>query len=284
MGWPKESRHCDGISILSGTVLKRMMSDHMEYLNELNFKLSYDKFLKVCGLQSPSELIILMNKEVGAIQNVPQIEDVKEIELIPSERPGEITIITLKRFECIDVLDQDEVDEEDINEDDYFVSDQVLASMINQVVIKPGFVAPVTLKIHTKTPYKTDKWCLAHKNINFGSAIVKSEDKKVTELIKKRINKVKQCQVSRQIVQVSSTASISLIQVKVLNPLDSDVVLNMGDEIASVMLEKEPSPDDPLCKTYSQIKAEALKSVTGDAKESEEQTGEKQVEKAKPQL
>ena len=282
--WPKESRHCDGISILSGTVLKRMMSDHMEYLNELNFKLSYDKFLKVCGLQSPSELIISMNKEVGAIQNVPQIEDVKEIELIPSERPGEITIITLKRFECIDVLDQDEVDEEDINEDDYFVSDQVLASMINQVVIKPGFVAPVTLKIHTKTPYKTDKWCLVHKNINFGSAIVKSEDKKVTELLKKRINKVKQCQVSRQIVQVSSTASISLIQVKVLNPLDSDVVLNIGDEIASVMLEKEPSPDDPLCKTYSQIKAEALKSVTGDAKESEEQTGEKQVEKAKPQL
>ena len=58
----------------------------------------------------------------------------------------------------------------------------------------------------------------------------------------------------------------------------------MGDEIATVMLEKEPSPDDPLCKTYSQIKAEALKSVIGDAKESEKQAEEKQVEKANPKL
>ena len=289
--WPKESRHCDGISILSGNVLKKMISDHMEYLNELNFKLSFNKFLSVCGLQSPSEMIISSNKEISAIRDVPQVENVKEIELVPSERPGEITIITLKRFECIDVLDQDEVEEEDINEDDYFVSDQVVASLVNQVVIKPGFVASVTLKISTTTPYKIEKWCLVHKNINFGTAIVKSEDKQVTELLKKRIAKVKQCQVSRQIVQVSSirdqlsTASVSLIQVKVLNPLDSDVVLNIGDEIASVRLEKEPSPDDPLCKTYSQIKAEALKSVKGNDEEFDELlAADKNLDKATPKL
>jgi hypothetical protein len=194
-------------------------------------------------------------------------------------------------FECIDVLDQDEVEEEDINEDDYFVSDQVQASLISQVVIKPGFVASVTLKIQTTAPYKMEKWCLVHKNINFGSAIVKSEDKKVTELMKKRIAKVKQCRVSRQIVQVTSIrdqlsmAPVSLIQVKVLNPLDTDVVLNMGDEIALVRLEKEPSPDDPLFKAYSQIKAEALKSVKCNAEESVEQkAGDKQLDKAMPKL
>ena len=31
------------------------------------------------------------------------------VELCPSDRPGEVTIVTLKRFECIDVMDVDEV-------------------------------------------------------------------------------------------------------------------------------------------------------------------------------
>jgi hypothetical protein len=32
------------------------------------------------------------------------------VELQPSDRPGEVTIVTLKRFECIEVADLDEVE------------------------------------------------------------------------------------------------------------------------------------------------------------------------------
>merc|ERR1719270_2144831 len=67
---------------------------------------------------------------------------------------------------------------------------------------------------------------------------------------------------------MSQVEEVNTIQVKVLNPLDADLVLNMGDDIALVRIEREVSPDDPQGKTYSQIKAEALKSVqTAEGKE-----------------
>ena len=279
--WPKESRHCDGVSILSGSVMKKMMNDYTDYLNEMSLKLSYNKFLKVCGLQSPTEMMISSNTEISTIskQGHSGKKDIVEIELKPSDRPGEITIITLKRFECIDVLDVDEVEEEGINEDDYFESDQIKAAVLTQVTIKPGFVSSVILKIQSPVTNKKDKWCLVHKNLQFGAMLVKAEDKSLNEAQKKRVSKVQQCQVSRQIVQISTSMKpvkdnmsqveeVNTIQVKVLNPLDADLVLNMGDDIALVRIEREVSPDDPQGKTYSQIKAEALKSVqTSEGKE-----------------
>ena len=259
--WPRESRHCDGISVLSGTVLRKMMADYTEYLNDMNLKLSYSKFLKVCGLLSPAELMVSMKSEVAAVAATTQsaASGAKELELKPSDRPGEITIITLKRFECIDVPDVDEVEEEGINEDDYFSDAQCPALVRSEKTIKPGFVDKVILKVTTdKKP--NNKWCLVHKNTNFGAAIIKSEDKSVNEEQKKRINKAKQCQVSRQIVQIQYRHS-TVITVKILNPLDSDLVLHAGDEVAMVRIEKDASPGDPMCKTYSQIKEEALNSA-----------------------
>ena len=65
---------------------------------------------------------------------------------------------------------------------------------------------------------------------------------------------------SRQIVQIQYSHS-TVITVKILNPLDSDLVLHAGDEVAVVRIEKDASPGDPMCKTYSQIKEEALNSA-----------------------
>merc|ERR1719211_552562 len=211
-----------------------MMADYTEYLNDMNLKLSYSKFLNVCGLLSPLELMVSMKNEVAAVAATTQsaASGAKELELKPSDRPGEITIITLKRFECIDVPDVDEVEEEGINEDDYFSDAQCPALVRSETTIKPGFVDKVILKVTTdKKP--NNKWCLVHKNTNFGAAIIKSEDKSVNEEQKKRINKAKQCQVSRQIVQIQYRHS-TVITVKILNPLDSDLVLHAGDEVAMV--------------------------------------------------
>ena len=65
--WPKEERHCDGISILSGSVIKRMVSDYTDYLNEMNLEFSIRKFLKVCGLRTVSEMIISFREEMKTI-------------------------------------------------------------------------------------------------------------------------------------------------------------------------------------------------------------------------
>ena len=274
-GWPRESRHCDGISILSGSILKKLMTDFINYLNDESLKLSYDKFLKVCGLQSPSEMMVGLNKEISAIANKvnPKRNDCNEIELYPSDRPAETTIITLKRFECIDVLDVDEVEEEGIQEDDYFSAEQVVAGLISPVKIKPGHVVSVALKLNYMTEVDMrGKWCLVHKNIHFGSSIIKAEDKDANTDNKKRISHAKQCQVSRQIVQINSSKKpnkdsmskfemIHITSVKILNPSDSEIVLEVGDDVALVRVEKEANPDDPKAKTYSQIKSEAIQSV-----------------------
>merc|ERR1712083_1030310 len=88
--------------------------------------------------------------------------------------------------------------------DDYFESHQSPAAVLTQVTIKSGFVSPVILKIQSSVTNKKGKWCLVHKNLQFGAMLVKAEDKTVNEAQKKRVTKIQQCQVSRQIVQIST--------------------------------------------------------------------------------
>merc|ERR1711915_728694 len=73
-----------------------------------------------------------------------------------------------------------------------------------------------------------------------------------------RIDKINKCEIERQIVKItkitqkitkithkpvknsiSTCSEVNSIQVKVLNPLDSDVTLEVGDDIASVKIEKD---------------------------------------------
>jgi len=280
--WPKEPRHCDGISILSGSVLKKMIKDYTEYLYDLSFKFSINKFLKVCGLRSVDEMFNSFKEEIHDINCRTDLDknDVKELELRPSDRPGEITIITLKRFECIEVLDMDEVEEEGINEDDYFVTEGNKAYVTSKSVIKPGFVVSVPMKLQGSTDLtkndeqtitsKKGSWSLVSKNIEFGENKDKDEANEEGECEEnlKRIKVTCKCEISRQIVQISRTLKpvkddmsmceeVNVILVKVLNPLDVDLVLDVGDEIAVVKLEKEVDENDPETKTYSRIKLEA---------------------------
>eukprot|EP00092_Neocalanus_flemingeri_P030045 GFUD01032620.1.p1 GENE.GFUD01032620.1~~GFUD01032620.1.p1 ORF type:complete len:2235 (+),score=576.38 GFUD01032620.1:40-6744(+) len=275
--WPKEPRHCDGISILSGSVLKKMIKDYTEYLNDLNFKFSMYKFLKVCGLRTVSEMFSSFKEEIQETNCTMDMDrnDVMELELRPSDRPGEITIVTLKRFECIEVLDMDEVEEEGINEDDYFVNEENVAYVTSKTIIKPGFVIAVTMKLRGSTDFaivndhtKTEKgnWSLVSKCSTFGEN-QECEDGECEENMK-RIKVASKCEISRQIVQItrslkpvkdnmSKCEEVHTIQVKVLNPLDVELVLDVGDEVAMVKLEKVVDPNDPDTKTYSQIKMEA---------------------------
>ena len=293
--WPKEQRHCDGISALSGTILKKMTMDYTDYLNEMNLNLSHNKLLAACGLQNVIETRREMADQIDAIKKLQALpnKDIKELELKPSDRPGEITIITLKRFECIDVLDVDEVEEEGIKEEDYFEEESLSSVVLSKVTIKQGHLVPITVRLSNSQDNvnKKDKWCLVHKNIHFGASFVKSEDKSLAAEQKKRIDSARQCQVSRQIVQISTSQKpvrdsmsvceeINVVQIKVLNPfLDRDLILDAGDDIALVRLEKAASPEDPNFKTFSQIKEEALRvSSNHDQSLEEGEVGEETVD------
>eukprot|EP00090_Calanus_glacialis_P001028 TRINITY_DN10736_c0_g1_i4.p1 TRINITY_DN10736_c0_g1~~TRINITY_DN10736_c0_g1_i4.p1 ORF type:complete len:2067 (+),score=620.98 TRINITY_DN10736_c0_g1_i4:267-6467(+) len=274
--WPKEPRHCDGISILSGSVLKKMVRDYTEYLNDLSLNFSMIKFLKVCGLRTVSEMMSSFKDEIEDTNCRTDLDrnDVKELELRPSDRPGEITIVTLKRFECFEVLDMDEVEEEGINEDDYFANEGNKAYVTSKTVIKPGFVVSVSMKLHalslTDPNKKKRDWTLVSKNSAFGESLDKTEANEEGECEEnlKRIKQASKCEISRQIVKITRTFKpvkddmskcdeINVIQVKVLNPLDFDMVLDVGDELAVVKLEKKVDIDNPDTKSYSEIKLEA---------------------------
>merc|ERR1712106_1320029 len=56
---------------------------------------------------------------------------------------------------------------------------------------------------------------------------------------------------------MSNCEEINVIQVKVLYPLDFDMVLEVGDELALDKLEKEVDLNNPDSKSYSDIKLEA---------------------------
>merc|ERR1711970_789141 len=87
---------------------------------------------------------------------------------------------TLKRFECIEVLDMDEVDEEGIKEEDYFANEGNVAYVVSKTVIKPGFVVPISMKLHisasTENNTKIKDWCLVSKNTAFGEEVGENEN------------------------------------------------------------------------------------------------------------
>merc|ERR1712130_468461 len=143
-------------------------------------------------------------------------------------------------------------EEEGINEDDYFEKDGLGAEVITSTVIKPGFVVSVNMKIKnkTKTPdciHSKYNWTLVSKNDFFGVAKIEVEEGELDS--KERIEKVKKCTISRQIVQVKRTLKpfkndmakceeINVIQIKILNPLDVDINLEVGDQVAIAKPEK----------------------------------------------
>merc|ERR1712228_1078639 len=92
-------------------------------------------------------------------------------ELLPSDRPGEVTIVTLKRFECIDVMDIDEVEEEGIEEDDYFMTRNMQGILVDEEIsIKSGFVSTMVVELlELQTIEKYGEHVLISKNPDFGS-------------------------------------------------------------------------------------------------------------------
>ena len=246
--WPREERHSDGVSLLSGAVLKKMLNDYTEFLNNQELKLSYQKFLVVCGLKSLRDVV---SNESQFCKERSDLH-IKELELRHSDMPDEITIVTLKRFECIDVLDVDEVEEEGIKEEEYFETDGTVGTVIKDQTIKPGFVKTVELKFQDLSK-ANGCWSLVSKSLHFGMTIVKQEHQKKSDA-SKRILQARKCEISRQIVPITKRNDGSVIKVKVLNPSDSILQLAEGDDIALVQLEKEAEASN---KTYTQLKEEA---------------------------
>ena len=305
--WPREPRHTDGVAVLAGGILKKLISDYTDYIqDELKAKFSLAKFLNNCGLKSVPELEVDLAEAVkkGKAMSIMKERDkaeVTELELLPSDRPAETTIVILKRFLCFEVDDMDDVEEEGINEDDYFESAGMVVSVEEKVVIKPGFINPVKMKIVTNSEEVIDTsdrdsmaaflqrgfrgWTLVSKNEVFGgpadAVIVKEEGEEGVK--QKRVLQAKRCGIARQILQVSrelrpvegmegKSKEELLVTVKVLNPTDVDLVVDVGDEVALAKLEKGANPEKPDMKTYSQIKAEA----EDEAKKKEEEELEKE--------
>ena len=305
--WPREPRHTDGVAVLSGGILKKLISDYTDYIqDELKAKFSLTKFLNNCGLRSVPELELDLAEAVkkGKAMSIMKERDkaeVTELELLPSDRPAETTIVILKRFLCFEVDDMDDVEEEGINEDDYFESEGLAVTVEERVVIKPGFINPVKMKIVINSEEIIDTsdrdsmaaflqrgfrgWTLVSKNEIFGgpadAVVVKEEGEEGVK--QKRVLQAKRCGITRQILQVSrelrpvegmegKSKEELLVTVKVLNPTDVDLVVDVGDEVALAKLEKGANPEKPDMKTYSQIKAEA----EDEAKKKEEEELEKE--------
>ena len=305
--WPREPRHTDGVAVLAGGILKKLISDYTDYIqDELKAKFSLTKFLTNCGLRSVPELEVDLAEAVkkGKALSIMKERDkaeVTELELLPSDRPAETTIVILKRFLCFEVDDMDDVEEEGINEDDYFESEGLVVVVEEKVAIKPGFINPVKMKIVTSSEEIIDTsdsesmaaflqrgfrgWTLVSKNEIFGgpadAVVVKEEGEEGVK--QKRVLQAKRCGITRQILQVSRELSPIdgeegksreelLVTVKVLNPTDTDLLVDVGDEVALAKLEKGANPEKPDKKTYSQIKAEAEDA----AKKKEEEELEKE--------
>ena len=262
--WPKEVSHKDGIASLSDNCVKKLISEISVYLEKNNLTLLKEEFFQACGFKEFS----VVRKELDSeklkdqcSQNVTG-ENTKSVELLPSDRPGEVTIVTLKRFECIDVMDLDEVEEEGIEEDHYFQSETVSASLVEDVTIKPGFVATVAMNIgEFDENLKYGNYVLVAKNVSFADASYCKDNEGEEE----RFKNAAKCEISRQIVslidpetegETSETKKHSKIQVKVLNPLDIDVMLKCGDLVAVVRMEKPEDPDNPDFRSYTVVKNE----------------------------
>ena len=179
----------------------------------------------------------------------------------------QVTIVTLKRFECIEVADLDEVEEEGISEDDFFEASAIDGIVLSRTVIKPGFVTPVLMEL-TSYPQEEETvrgiHVLVAKHTEFGSeaylanmkASCNGEDSTARE---QRVKVAAKCDISRQIVTVTKEKNsgkffkdLVSLQVKVLNPGDVDLVLEVGDVVASIKVEKIPASSEVL--SYTQVK------------------------------
>jgi hypothetical protein len=106
------------VACLSDNCVRRILADIATYLDNKSLHLSRAAFLTACGFRSLRELSVdsTFGDQVSYIQHQKCRGDLKRdgaksVELQPSDRPGEVTIVTLKRFECIEVADLDEVGE-----------------------------------------------------------------------------------------------------------------------------------------------------------------------------
>jgi hypothetical protein len=104
------------VACLSDNCVRRILADIATYLDNKSLHLSRAAFLTACGFRSLRELSVdsTFGDQVSYIQHQKcrgdlKRDSAKSVELQPSDRPGEVTIVTLKRFECIEVADLDEV-------------------------------------------------------------------------------------------------------------------------------------------------------------------------------
>ena len=281
--WPKDVTHKDGITSLSDNCVKKLVSEITAYLDKSELKLNKPEFFKACGLQSFEELkkddkILAKASEYKEMCRHDQTREAAvEVELMPSDRPGEVTIVTLKRFECIDVMDLDEVEEEGIKEDEFFESDNIVGKLVEDVTIKPGFVATASILLvpnneaHLQGNYLH---ALVSKNPAFGTEeYINSDESRKTDV---RLIKSAKCVISRQIVEILKSSSPVtdsgkgeltckvkfVIQVKILNPLDFNIDLKKDDVLVNSRVEKLADPDNPDYQTYTMIKqAKALENA-----------------------
>ena len=172
--WPKDAVTKDGIVCLSGNCVKKLLSEIEVYLEKNKLRLHKKLFYQMCGFQAfrDRQAEALKNKSLlsECKQDVISRIDTDTVELLPSDRPEEITIVTLKRFECIDVPDVEESEDEEIeNEDKYFTKETITLPLESDVSMKPGYTAKVKLLL-------PDSFTLDEENLIVCFLIFKNDD------------------------------------------------------------------------------------------------------------
>merc|ERR1711874_689320 len=112
---PKEARHCDGVSVLCGSIIRKMVKDYTDYFKTLKFVFSPAKFFNECGKQTSKEFRIVnknLFEKIDCRTTITQFDRVEAIEFSPSDRPDEVTIVNLKKFDIVDVIDDEEEEDQ----------------------------------------------------------------------------------------------------------------------------------------------------------------------------
>ena len=220
------------------------------YLNKHKLNLKKTELWKLCGFQTFNE----RNQDAHAdlqLKSQCYHNDTRDqavsIELIPSDRPGEITINTLKRFECVQVEDLDDVQEEGINEEEYFSSYDHDVVLNGDVDILPGHVATVRLDFVEGLNKDADKLhALVFKNSAFG--------KKESFTIDKQIILVQKLAVPTDNEESLGAIVTYYVNIKILNHTDAKVELKKGDVVAVAKMEMKDDPTKENFETFTTVK------------------------------
>ena len=221
----------------------------------------------MCGFESFKE------RQAGALEDVQLMNQCKQknvkrnnvtsVELLPSDRPEEITMIELKRFECYDVPDIDQCEREGINEDNLFDNDLIELKLDDAVTIRP--ICGATVKMILPSGFVYDDTALSKhyflaKNPEFGADSFTIERQIAEITIDEKCNFTHPDTVAINLFEKDDSTTVNYyIIVTIFNPdKETSIKLLKGEKVAVARSEISKVAGNPEFENYSTIKSKIL--------------------------